>query len=270
MAGNREELALNVSAVSAGDSLKTLLWKRASAVVFTSATLQALGRFDRFLHKTGLGGETDCYSVQSPFDYYHKGVLRVPADFSVATDRFAHTQAICNDFYKLVGKSQAILVWFSARSQLNDCYEGLDSALRSEVLRQDDYPKHKLIEQHRNTVDSGRRSVIFGLASLAEGLDLPGKYCDHVIIAKLPFSVPNDPVTETESEWYESSGKNYFMEVSVPEAALKLVQASGRLLRTESDEGTITLLDNRVLTKRYGKAIVNTLPPYRQDFSTHA
>jgi ATP-dependent DNA helicase DinG len=86
----------------------------------------------------------------------------------------------------------------------------------------------------------GRAASCFGLASFAEGVDLPGDYCRHVVIAKLPFAVPDDPVDAALAEWLEAQGRNAFMEISVPDAALRLVQASGRLLRTESDHGRVT------------------------------
>jgi ATP-dependent DNA helicase DinG len=107
--------------------------------------------------------------------------------------------------------------------------------------------------------------VIFGLASFAEGVDLPGDYCSHVVIAKIPFAVPDSPLESALAEWVESQGRNAFMDISVPDAALRLVQASGRLLRTEQDVGRVTLLDRRVVTRRYGKAILDSLPPFRRD-----
>ena len=88
-----------------------------------------------------------------------------------------------------------------------------------------------------------------------------------MVIAKLPFSVPDDPVDAALSEWLEAQGRNPFMEISVPDAALKLVQASGRLLRAESDDGTVTITDRRLLTRRYGRAILDSLPPFTRDFS---
>ena len=94
-------------------------------------------------------------------------------------------------------------------------------------------------------------------------------YADHNLhlIAKIPFSVPDDPVEAALAEWIEARGGNPFMEISVPDASLKLVQACGRLLRTEQDRGTITLLDRRLVTQRYGKAILNALPPFRREIS---
>jgi len=102
-----------------------------------------------------------------------------------------------------------------------------------------------------------------GLASFAEGLDLPDDYCRHVVIAKLPFAVPEDPLDQAMAEWAEAQGKNPFFEIAVPDAALKLVQACGRLIRHEGDHGRITLLDRRILTQRYGRALLDSLPPYR-------
>jgi len=99
-------------------------------------------------------------------------------------------------------------------------------------------------------------------------VDLPGKYCTHVLIARIPFAVPNDPVEMTLAAWVEQQGRNAFMEIAVPDAALRLVQASGRLLRTEEDTGRVTLLDRRILTRRYGRAILDSLPPFRRELET--
>jgi ATP-dependent DNA helicase DinG len=121
-----------------------------------------------------------------------------------------------------------------------------------------------LISKHKKTVDEGRGSVIFGLASMAEGVDLPGDYCRYVVIAKIPFAVPDDPVEAALSEWVQAGGGNPFMEITVPDAAIKLVQACGRLLRNESDTGKVAILDSRLLSRRYGKAILNSLPPFTQ------
>jgi ATP-dependent DNA helicase DinG len=122
--------------------------------------------------------------------------------------------------------------------------------------------KNVLITEHRAHIDRGEPSAIFGLASFFEGIDLPGAYCRHVLIAKLPFAVPDDPIAAAHSELLEAQGRDPFMEISVPDAAQKLVQASGRLLRTEEDEGRITLLDTRLLSRRYGRAILETLPAF--------
>ena len=145
---------------------------------------------------------------------------------------------------------------------------GLEGVLPHRMLVQDSLSKSLLLETHRQTVDDNQPSVIMGLASFAEGVDLPGAYCTHVVIAKLPFAVPDNPRDAAHAELLEQQGRNAFMEISVPDAALKLVQASGRLLRTEEDSGRITLLDRRLLTRRYGRAILESLPRYRFDLTT--
>ncbi len=154
---------------------------------------------------------------------------------------------------------------FSSRRQMQDVLEGLDKSWRELILCQDDYQKAQLISFHKQRIDRGEPSIIFGLASFAEGVDLPGKYCEHVLIAKLPFAVPNDPIEATLAQWIEQQGGNAFMKLSVPEAAFKLVQAAGRLLRNESDTGHITLFDERIVSKFYGASILASLPPYRRE-----
>jgi ATP-dependent DNA helicase DinG len=135
---------------------------------------------------------------------------------------------------------------------------------QNRILRQNDMSKQALIDLHRKRIDKDQQSIVFGLASLAEGIDLPGQYCSQVIIAKLPFSVPNEPVDAALAEWLEAKGRNPFMEISLPDASQKLIQACGRLIRTETDTGRVTLMDKRVLTKRYGRQLLNALPPFRQ------
>ena len=152
---------------------------------------------------------------------------------------------------------------FSSRRQLNDVYEGLPDDWRALILLQGDYSKHEILRRHREAIDGGMGSVIFGLASFAEGVDLPGDYCRHVLVAKIPFAVPDSPLESALSEWVEQQGRNAFMDITVPDAALRLVQACGRLLRTEDDTGRITICDRRLVTRRYGKALIQALPPFR-------
>ena len=145
-----------------------------------------------------------------------------------------------------------------------DVYDALPNHWQDLILVQGDRSKQAMIKQHKERVDKKQGSILFGLASFAEGVDLPGNYCTHVVIAKIPFSVPDDPVEAALSDWIKARGGNPFMEISVPDAAMKLVQASGRLLRRESDTGTISLMDRRIVTKRYGSAILNSLPPFKR------
>ncbi|HBT59023.1 MAG TPA: ATP-dependent DNA helicase DinG, partial [Pseudomonas sp.] len=166
---------------------------------------------------------------------------------------------------EILADERGSLVLFSSRKQMLEVFAGVPAEFRQRVLVQGDLSKQELIRQHRKQVDDGKQSVIFGLASFAEGVDLPGKYCEHVVIAKIPFAVPDDPVEAALAEWIEKNGGNPFMEIAVPDASLRLIQACGRLLRTESDSGTVTVLDRRLVTQRYGKAILNALPPFRRE-----
>ncbi|MDP5052871.1 MAG: ATP-dependent DNA helicase DinG [Congregibacter sp.] len=249
------------SHILAADILREQLWERAAGVVLTSATMTALGSFDRFRARSGVPEDGRYKIVVSPFDY-SKATLHVPAMTSEPSNAPAHTQELIELLPDLLDMQEGSLVLFSSRRQMNDVYDGMPQEWRNRTLRQDDFSKQEIIRRHRETIDAGNGAVIFGLASFAEGVDLPGNYCQHVVIAKLPFAVPDNPVDAALAEWLESQGRNAFMEISVPDAALKLVQASGRLLRTENDIGRVTLMDRRVLTRRYGRAILDSLPPF--------
>ncbi len=107
-------------------------------------------------------------------------------------------------------------------------------------------------------------SVLFGTGSFSEGLDLPGNQLTNLIITKIPFAVPTSPVEEAHAEYIERKGGNPFLQISVPEASKKLIQSAGRLLRKEDDSGRVVLLDRRVVTRRYGKALLDALPPFKR------
>ena len=181
------------------------------------------------------------------------------------SDTEQHTALIVTAIPHLLDSSSAALMLFSSRRQMNEVMERLPTEWLDLILCQDDYQKAQLLRYHRQRVDRGEGSIIFGLASFAEGVDLPGKYCTHVLIAKIPFAVPNDPIEMTLSAWIEQQGQNAFMTLAVPDAAFRLVQASGRLLRSETDSGRITLFDERIVNRRYGKAILESMPPYRRE-----
>jgi ATP-dependent DNA helicase DinG len=183
------------------------------------------------------------------------------ADPSKPDEHTAEVTELLNRQICLTGGN---LVLFSARKQMMEVAENVDAEIKSILLIQGDMSKTEILDRHKEAIEKGVGSVIFGLASFSEGVDLPGKLCEHVFIAKLPFAVPDSPVDATYSEWLQSVGRNPFMEISVPDACTKLVQACGRLIRTETDKGRIVLLDRRVVTKRYGNQMLNSLPPFRR------
>jgi ATP-dependent DNA helicase DinG len=132
------------------------------------------------------------------------------------------------------------------------------------LLMQGKASRQKIIDSHKATIDKDLPSVIFGSQSFSEGLDLPGKDLTNVIITKIPFAVPTSPVEEAHAEYIKARGGNAFMELSIPQASKKLVQACGRLLRNEKDTGRVVILDRRLVNKRYGKAMLDALPPFKR------
>jgi ATP-dependent DNA helicase DinG len=262
--GGQFGFELRCSPVLAADILEDCLWSRAAGVVVTSATITALNSFERFILHSGAPREGNYKVVTSPFDYAN-ATFRVPSMDCDPGDAQAHTDALIEDLPTILDPAEGSLVLFSSRRQMLDVYQGISAELGDRLLMQGDYSKQEILRRHREAIDAGRGSVIFGLASFAEGVDLPGDYCRHVVIAKIPFAVPDSPLEAALAEWVEAQGRNAFMEISVPDAALRLVQASGRLLRTEQDTGRVTLMDRRIVTRRYGRAILDSLPPFKRE-----
>ena len=261
--GGQFGFELRCSPVLAADILEECLWSRAAGVVVTSATITALNSFERFILHSGAPREGNYKVVASPFNYAN-AVFSVPPMECDPTDAQAHTEALIAQLPELLAPLEGSLVLFSSRRQMLEVYQGLSGDFGDRILMQGDYSKQEILRRHRETIDAGQGSIIFGLASFAEGVDLPGDYCRHVVIAKIPFAVPDSPLEAALAEWVEAQGRNAFMEISVPDAALRLVQASGRLLRTEQDTGRVTLMDRRLLTRRYGRAILDSLPPFQR------
>lgn len=253
--------------VSAAQMLAHNLWQHCFAAVVTSATLTALGTFDRLLTDLGLPSETACFSLPSPFDHYNAAELYIPAMKAEANNAELHTEEVIEYLNRELDPAAATLVLFSSWRQMRTVLASLDEKLNNKVLSQGAFSKNEILKRHKQRIDEGEGSMIFGLASFTEGVDLPGNYLTEVIITKLPFSVPDDPVDATMAEWIEQRGGNPFMEWSVPMASVRLTQAAGRLLRTEQDSGRIVLLDRRVITRRYGRQLLDTLPPFRRNFS---
>lgn len=257
-------IELSCSPILAANTLEQILWSQCYGAVVTSATIAALGNFNRYVLNSGVTGFFNI--LPSPFNYQENVQFIVPKMNSEATQYQAHTDEVVELLNKIIDPEKGTLVLFASKKQMTDVeYELLrsDDVWKKLLLTQGQRNKQVIINDHKKQIDKGNGSVILGLNSFAEGIDLPGKYCEHVIIAKLPFSVPNNPVDASLTEWIESQGRNAFMEISVPDASIKLVQACGRLIRSEKDSGKITLLDKRVITKFYGKKILNSLPPYQ-------
>ena len=262
--GTPQSVECQASPILPGELLHDALWQRAAGAVVTSATLSALGTFERFRERSGVPASARWKQVASPFDP-QKATFCVPAMTSDPGNQEAHTQELVEVLPGLISGEQGVLLLFTSRRQMEAVLEKIEPVLTHHVLVQDRMSKARLLNQHRAHIDAGEASAIFGLASFFEGIDLPGEYCRHVLIAKLPFAVPDDPIAAAHSELLEAQGRDPFMEISVPDAAQKLVQASGRLLRTEDDEGRVTLLDTRLLSRRYGRSILDSLPAFTME-----
>lgn len=253
-----------------GDTLRERMWERCYGALCTSGTMRALGSFDRFLEKSGLPSDVSQHFIPSPFDYRRLASFNVPQMRSDPRNRQAHTEEIAGMLPELLELEPSALALFSSWGQFREVTAALPKRIREHCRLQDEGSKQALLQTHRSAVDAGEPSYILGLASFAEGVDLPHEYCRHVIIAKLPFAAPDNPVDQAFAEWLESQGRAPFFEVALPEAALRLVQACGRLIRHEEDHGRITLLDRRVVTFRYGRSILDSLPPYRLEIGSSA
>ena len=263
---NHEDIELFGSPLMADSLLYSRLWSKCFGALLTSATLTSLGNFNRLINKSGLPEESAYLAVLSPFNYAEVAMLRLPTMKSDPGNSASHTDELIEMFPEFIEGQKGTLALFSSRKQMNDVLDGLPAELREKTISQDEMSKQEVIKEHKRKIDANEDSIIFGLASFAEGIDLPGNYLTNVLIAKIPFAVPNDPIEAGLSEWIESRGGNPFMEITVPEASTKLIQACGRLLRTESDSGQVTLFDSRLVSRRYGKMILDSLPPFKREY----
>ena len=257
-----QQLVCHASSVSAGGLLRSVLWENASAVVMTSATLSAGGNFRNFADAVGLPDGAVTLSLPSPFNLAEQASLEVPALRALPDAREEHAQEISDWLAAHLDWGAGNLVLFTSRAKLDRVLQKLPIECVRKVRAQGSLGKSQLVAEHIADVEAGKGSTLFGLASFGEGLDLPGKLCETVVITQLPFAVPTDPVGATYAEWLESRGRNPFIEVTVPEATRLLTQYCGRLIRTETDHGRIVLLDRRVVLKRYGERMLNALPPF--------
>ena len=146
---------------------------------------------------------------------------------------------------------------------MNDVASGLRQR-GFELLVQGEASRDALLTLHALRCSGSGRSILFGSASFAEGVDLPGDLLTNLIITKLPFAVPTSPIESAMAEWVTTHGGNPFLQLTLPDASRKLIQACGRLIRKESDTGRVVILDNRVVTRHYGASLLAALPPFRR------
>ncbi|MBA5248605.1 MAG: ATP-dependent DNA helicase DinG [Gammaproteobacteria bacterium] len=254
---------LNSAQTDISSNLNDLIWSKVAGCVLTSATLSSLGSFDRLNKQLGLVKTENQYlRLPSPFSF--EQVPFIVAKFNAnPTQIYEHTQEVASQLLTRIDDNEGTLVLFASNKQMQMVADLVENKLKPNLLVQGEYSKKLILEKHINLRKQGQGSVIFGLDSFAEGVDLKGDNLTHVIIVKLRFSVPNSPIDKTLSDYLQSQNRNPFMEISLPDASLKLIQACGRLIRTETDTGKITIFDNRLTTKFYGKQLLAALPNYK-------
>ena len=263
--GKRQDYLVSASPIEVGFTLEDKLWSKCEGAVLCSATLLALNSFDHFRFQSGLKNNdgSQYQQVNSPFDY-QKNAQLVIAKMKNEPSAPQFTDELIEKLPQYIEQGRASLVLFSSYWQMEKVAEQLRDKNKMNIQIQGEHSRQHIIESHKKRCDKDQQSIVFGTQSFSEGLDLPGKYLTNLIITKLPFSVPTSPVEQAQAEYITIKGGNPFMSLSVPETSKKLVQATGRLLRNEQDEGVITIMDKRLVTKRYGKQLLDSLPPYER------
>jgi ATP-dependent DNA helicase DinG len=245
--------------------LRSHLWGAVRGAVLTSATLTSCGRFDFFLREAGLHGDPDVVALEvpSPFDFAAQGRLVLAGTRADPKDAAAFTAEMVQGLLRdLAQVRHGALVLFTSREQMRQATEALPPDLRHRVLVQTEWPRGVLLARHAQRVADGQPSIIFGMQSFGEGLDLPGRLCEDLFITKLPFMPPDDPVGEARAEWLRANGRDPFMELVVPATAIRLAQWVGRAIRTESDEAHVYCYDRRLHQTAYGQRLLDGLPPF--------
>ena len=269
------KLMVNISLIDAQlDIAKTLadtLFCKYPTVILCSATLTTNNHFNFIRNRLGLTHEhlksrvIKEYTYNSPFNFADHAMLVLPTDMPNPTDPQFNAVAAEKIWQAIQASNGNAFVLFTAYTNLKTCFDLLEARLRERgynPLKQGDDDRLMLINKFKKT----DRSVLFGTDSFWEGVDIAGEALRCVIIVKLPFRVPSEPLIQARSEAITARGGDPFMEYSLPQAIVKFKQGFGRLIRNQRDRGCIVCLDNRISTKRYGKSFLDSLPKCQQIF----
>ena len=256
-AGGRTNVFLQATPIEVGQILRECLWSKLETAVLTSATLAVGGGFDYIRQRLGLDHARELI-VPSHFDYESQAILYVPPNLpDPRTPQFgAEASAVIGKLLKITRGRAFVL--FTSYAQMNEIYDRLLGELEFPMLKQGDAPKSALLEEFRLTPNA----VLFGTSSFWQGVDVQGEQLSCVIIDRLPFAVPSDPVVAARVKAIDAGGGNAFFEYQVPSAVITLKQGFGRLIRSLHDRGLLALLDNRILKKQYGRVFIESLPNY--------
>ncbi len=254
---NNRNISLHVAPLYVGELLQKQLFAGKSATILTSATLCVDKSFAHIKSRLGIGDWADELAVGSPFDYANAAMVYVPTDMP-EPGQPGYQKAVEAALIDLLRATQGrALVLFTSISQLNATYRAITRPLEEDgivVIAQNlDGSRRQVLE----TFKTQEKTVLLGTKSFWEGVDVVGEALSCLVIARLPFSVPSDPIFAARSETFEDSFSKY----AVPEAVLRFRQGFGRLIRSKNDRGIVVVLDKRVLSKSYGRMFIESLPP---------
>ena len=252
-----ENLLLRAAPINVGSLLRDRVYADRRSTVFTSATLAVGGTFDYFSSRVGLGAEIEEMILASPFDFYHQALVCLPTDLPLPEHEGfdpAVEDIIAAVAARVGGRTLAL---FTSHRQLRDVHTALKQRVDLDevlILGQGiDGQRRQLLK----TFEEAPRPLLLGTATFWEGIDIPGERLSCVIVVRLPFPVPTDPVYAARAEQV----RDPFSQLALPQAALRLKQGFGRLIRRSTDRGAVVILDNRILGRDYGKAFLDILPP---------
>lgn len=262
---NQSRFFMHCAGIRVSEQLQHLLWRNIPHIVITSATLRSLNSYSRFMELSGLSEKNDdrFVTLSSPFNHTEQGKLIIPQmKYEPTMDNEANHLAEMATFFRsefIKETHRGVLVLFSSQRAMDGFLEHVKD-LRLQLLVQGDQPRYRLVETHCERIDQGQKSALMGLQSFAEGLDLKGEYLTQVHIHKIAFPPVTNPVIITEGDWLKSLKRYPFEVQSLPSASFNLIQQSGRLIRSHECYGEIIIYDKRLITKNYGKRLLNALP----------
>jgi ATP-dependent DNA helicase DinG len=253
---NTKQISMNAAPLEIGPLMQKFLWNEKSSVILTSATLTAAGEFN-YLRRRLNADEAYELSVGSPFDYETSVLLYIINDIPEPSDRSGHQRAVEQGIINLCAATGGkTLVLFTSYDQLRRTYNSVKDQLSKKniqlYLQGEGASASSLLESFR----ADEHAVLLGTRAFWEGVDVPGEALSVLVIVKLPFDVPSDPIVAARSETFEDP----FSEYSLPEAILRFRQGFGRLIRTQSDRGVVAIFDRRIISKQYGRLFTDSLP----------